>query len=181
MNGIRTTPAAGGYTLTAKIVHWLVAVAVIGLILVGLSLDSIPKGPSQDLAYFLHKSTGVVVLALMTARIAWRLTNPPPPSEPDLARWQVRLSHAVHWTLYAILLVMPVLGWAGSNAFGAPVSVFGLFTMPTLLAEDKELAKQILGWHARLGITAGLLIVLHIAAALYHRFVRHDAVLARMM
>lgn len=175
-----TTPATGGYTLPAKIFHWTVAILVLGMIPVGIALESLPKGNVQDTFYALHKSTGFVVLLLMIGRIVWRLTNPPPPSEPTIARWQVGASHAVHWSLYAILLAMPILGWAGSNAFGAPVSIYGLFTLPDLVSKDEALSKTLLGIHGTLGLLAAALIIIHIAAALYHRFVRKDGVLARM-
>ena len=173
-------PAAGGYRTPAKILHWTVALLVLGMIPVGISLESLPKGPIQDGFYAAHKATGFVVLVLMIARLAYRIVSPPPPSEPTLARWQVGVSHAVHWTLYAILLVMPILGWAGSNAFGAPVSIYGLFTLPDIVSKDEPLSKTLLGIHGTLGLIAGALIVLHIAAALYHRFGLKDAVLARM-
>lgn len=180
MSDATTTPAAGGYTLPAKVFHWAVAILVLGMIPVGIALDSLPKGNVQDTFYALHKSTGFVVLLLMTGRIVWRFISPPPRSEPTLARWQVGASHAVHWTLYAILLAMPILGWAGSNAFGAPVTVYGLFTLPELVSKDEALSKTLLGIHGTLGLIAAALIVIHIAAALHHRFVRKDAVLARM-
>lgn len=173
-------PAAGGYRFPAKLFHWTVAILVLGMIPVGISLESLPKGPIQDTFYALHKSTGFVVLLLMIGRLIYRLTHRPPPPEPSLARWQVGASHAVHWTLYAILLVMPFFGWAGSNAFGAPVEVFGLFTLPDLVAKDEDFSKTLLGIHAALGLTAAALIVGHIFMALYHRFGLKDAVLARM-
>lgn len=174
------TPVAGGYAPTAKAFHWTVAVLVLAMIPLGISLGSLPKGAVQDTAYAIHKSTGFLILVLMIGRLAFRLFNPPPPSEPTLARWQIGVSHAVHWALYAILLVMPVIGWAGSNAFGAPVSVYGLFTLPDIMTKDEPLSKTLLGVHATLGFVAAGLILMHIAAALYHRFVRKDAVLARM-
>ncbi|GLK80390.1 cytochrome b [Methylopila turkensis] len=175
-----TTPAAGGYTSTAKVLHWIVAAVVVAQIVGGVSLDFMADGPSKDWFYDVHKSTGVLILALMVARLGWRLAVPPPPPEPTLERWQIGLSHAVHWALYLILLAMPLLGWIGSNAFGAPVPVFGLFEMPRIVGEDKELSKAVLGWHATLGFVGAGLIALHVAAALFHRFVRKDAVLARM-
>jgi cytochrome b561 len=150
------------------------------MIPVGLVLNSLPQGRIQDAFYAAHKSTGFVILLLMIGRLAYRLVNPPPPAEPTLARWQIGASHAVHWSLYAILLVMPILGWAGSNAFGAPVSVYGLFTLPDLVSKDEPLSKTLLGIHATLGIIAAVLVLIHIGAALHHRFVKKDAVLARM-
>lgn len=173
-------PAAGGYRFPAKLFHWTIAILVLGMIPVGISLESLPKGQVQDTFYALHKSTGFVVLVLMIGRLAYRLTHRPPPPEPSLARWQIGASHAVHWTLYAILLVMPFFGWAGSNAFGAPVQVFGLFTLPDLVSKDEPLSKTLLSIHATLGLTAAALIVGHIAMALVHRYVKKDAVLARM-
>lgn len=173
-------PAAGGYRTPAKILHWTVAILVLGMIPVGLILNALPQGPTQDAFYAAHKSTGFLVLVLMIARLAYRITHRPPPPEPTMARWQIGASHAVHWSLYVILLVMPIIGWAGSNAFGAPVTVYGLFTLPDLLTKDEPLSKTLFSIHATLGITAAVLIVIHIAAALRHRFVERDAVLARM-
>lgn len=180
MNDVGMTPAYGGYRFPAKLFHWTIAVLVLGMIPVGISLDYLPKGPIQDWFYALHKSTGFIVLVLMVGRLAYRLTHRPPPSEPTLERWQIGASHAVHWSLYAILLIMPFFGWAGSNAFGAPVHVFGLFTLPDLVAKDEDFAKTLLGIHAFLGLTAAALVSIHIGAALHHRFVKKDAVLARM-
>lgn len=180
MSSATTTPAAGGYSPTAKALHWIVAALVIGLIAVGIGREFMPKGPERDFITMLHKATGIVVLVLMLARLAYRIANPPPPSEPGLPRWQVGLSHATHWLLYAIVIAMPILGWTGSNALGRPVSMYGLFNLPTLLAENKPLGEQIYDVHGVLGFTALALIVLHVSAALHHRFVRRDAVLARM-
>jgi cytochrome b561 len=173
-------PAAGEYATTAKVLHWVIAVAVIGLIVVGIGREFMPKGPTRDFVTMLHKATGIVVGALMILRLAWRLSSPPPPSEPYLARWQIGLSHAVHWSLYAILLAMPAIGWVASNALGRPVSMYGLFDLPTLSAEDKPFGESLFDLHGALGYVAAGLIALHVGAALYHRIVKRDGVLARM-
>lgn len=173
-------PAAGGYTPAAKALHWIVAVLVIGLIAVGIGREFMPKGPERDFVTMLHKATGIVVLVLMFLRIRHRIANPPPPPEPGTPRWQATASEIVHWLLYAILLIMPVLGWVGSNALGRPVSMYGLFDLPTLVSENKVLGESVYDWHGILGFTALGLIVIHVGAALYHRYGRRDAVLARM-
>ncbi len=74
-----------------------------------------------------------------------------------------------------------VLGWAGTNAYGDPVSVFGLFDFPTIMGKDQPLSDQIIFWHLICGIVIGLIVALHIAGALYHRLVKHDRVLERML
>lgn len=175
------TPAAGGYTPTAKVLHWLVALAVIGIIALGLSFDFAPDGSrTQDLMFLVHKSTGIVVLILMIVRLGWRLLNPPPPPEPDMPRLMRTVAAINQYALYALLFALPVIGWAGSDAYGAPVSLYGVIPLPSLLAKNEDLSKQIFAVHETLGLTAAGLIGLHILGALYHRFVRRDAVLARM-
>ncbi|WP_155905202.1 cytochrome b [Methylopila sp. M107] len=180
-SAVAPSPAAGGYAPTAKALHWIVAVLVIGLIAVGVGREFMPKGPERDFVTMLHKATGIVVLVLMIARLAFRATHRPPPPEPGQERWRTAASHAVHWSLYLILLVMPVLGWLGSNALGRPVNMYGVFNLPTLLAENEDLGEAIYDVHGVLGFTALALIVVHVGAALHHRFVRKDAVLARML
>lgn len=173
-------PAAGGYTSTAKTLHWIVAVLVIGLIAVGIGREFMPKGPERDFVTMLHKATGIVTLVLMLVRLGYRIANPPPPSEPGLASWKIGLSHATHWAIYAIVIVMPILGWVGSNALGRPVSMYGLFNLPTLVAENKPFGESVYDIHGLLGFTLLGLVVVHVAAALHHHFVLKDAVLARM-
>ena len=175
-----TRPAAGGYTPTAKALHWIVAVLVIGLIAVGIGREFMPKGPTRDLVTGLHKATGIVVMVLMFVRIRHRIANPPPPPEPGLPSWQVGLSHQTHWLLYLILLVMPMIGWLGSNALGRPVSMYGLFDLPTLTAEDKPFGEALYTAHGVLGYSLLALVVIHVGAALHHHFGRKDATLMRM-
>ncbi|MDR4305462.1 cytochrome b [Chelatococcus sambhunathii] len=173
-------PASGGYSATAKAFHWTVAVLVIVLIAVGVGREFMPKGPEKDLVTMLHKATGIVVLGLMLARLAYRIGHRPPPPEPGQPVWKIGLSHAVHWALYLIVIVMPILGWLGSNALGRPVSMYGLFDLPTLIGENKDLGETIYDIHGLLGFTALGLIVVHAGAALHHHFVLRDAVLKRM-
>jgi cytochrome b561 len=87
----------------------------------------------------------------------------------------------VHVTLYVLLIAMPLLGWAGTSAFPAPVPFFGLFEMPALVGEDRELSKLLLWIHGYLGFFLAGVAVLHIGAGLYHGIVRRDGVLSRMI
>ena len=74
-----------------------------------------------------------------------------------------------------------VLGWAGTNAYGDPVNVFGLFDFPTILGKDQPLSDRIISWHLICGILIGLIVALHIAGALYHLRIKGDRVLQRML
>src|ERR1700675_1723748 len=99
------------YTTVAMALHWLVAAIVLGQFALGWWMQEIPKqppGPRAE-AFNLHKSIGLVVLALMLARIAWRVGHPPPPL-PAMPRWQARLAQATHLFFYAVLVALPVTG-----------------------------------------------------------------------
>lgn len=129
----------------------------------------------------LHFSLGLTVLVLSVGRVAWRLAHRPSPLPADVRPWERIAGHAAHWTLYLLILAMPLTGWALMSGGHHPraVSWFGLFTVPQLpvsgaAAESAHSAHVLLGW-----FMAGL-VVIHIAAALRHHFLLRDAVLARI-
>ncbi len=170
------------YSLAAKFFHWAVAACVIFLIPSGILMVNFDLADAlrNDL-YSLHKAFGVLVLALMAMRIGYRLTAGAPPASGTLTPAQYVVSRIVHVTLYLLLIAMPLLGWAGTSAFPAPVPFFGLFEMPALVGEDRELSKLLLWIHSYLGFFLAGVAVLHIAAGLYHGIVRRDGVLSRMI
>ena len=169
------------YSLTARVLHWTTAVLVITVIVVGLLLDDLPAGRVQNTAYDLHRSTGVLIFVLVAIRLLYRWTHPPPPLPADVPRLQRLAANAVHHLLYTLLLVQPLVGWWGTSAYGAAINVYWLFTLPPLVAKDQAWGERILGWHGVIGITIACVIAVHVGAALYHRFVRKDGVLQRML
>ncbi len=169
------------YTGVARLLHWTMAVLVLMTIPVGFILMKLPQGRVQDTLFDLHRSIGVLLFVLVAVRLGWRLAHPPPPLPDDLPAWQRVASGTVHRLLYAILLIQPIIGWWGTSAFGAPINVFWLFELPPLVSKDEAAAKQILGWHGIIGITLSVAVAIHVGAALFHHFVRRDAVLRRML
>ncbi|MDQ0346652.1 cytochrome b [Ancylobacter vacuolatus] len=179
----RNVPAAPvRYGPTARVLHWLVALIVLGLIPLGLYMVSRGEATGFDALtgslYSLHKFVGFLVLWLIVLRMLVRLRGAPPPAA-TLTPFERVASVTVHGALYALLLVVPLLGWAGVSAYPA-LNVFGLFDLPALLSPDEALAKRILGLHGLLAQILGVLALAHIAAALYHRFLKRDGVMARM-
>lgn len=171
---------SASYTGLSKWLHWLIALLVIGLVIVGLLLGSLPEGPVQNTAYDLHKSFGFVLLVLMVLRIANRIVVGAPPSAPGLERWQIAASHAVHYALYVLLIAQPIIGWIANSAFGAPINLFWVLELPPLIAKDEALADRMFGLHQLVGYAIAALAAIHIAAALHHHFIRKDDVLRRM-
>ena len=116
----------------------------------------------------------------MVARLVYRLRNGAPPDEPTLATWQKGASHATHWGLYALLILVPIGGWLGVSLYGAR-EIFGLFSLPPLAAQNQDRAEAIFNLHKLGAFVILLLVATHIGAALFHYFIRKDGVLRRML
>lgn len=171
------------YGLMPRLLHWLVAVFVLCLVPLGLYMVRRGEATNFDAVtgelYSLHKLLGFLVLWLILLRVAVRLWRGAPPPVPTLTPFERLASGTVHAGLYLFLIVVPVLGWAGASAYPA-LDIFGLVNLPAILPPDEALANRILGVHGLLAIGLGLLALLHIAAALRHRFMKRDGVMARM-
>ncbi|MEZ5788086.1 MAG: cytochrome b [Xanthobacteraceae bacterium] len=170
-----------GYTLPARMLHWLTAIIVIGMIPAGIYMVNASAGPTKDLLFNLHRSFGVVLLPIMLLRLTYRVLVPPPPLPKDIPPMQRLGAHATHWALYALLIIQPIVGWIATSAYRAPISVFWLFELPPIWAEDRPFSETMFFVHRMLGLTIAALVLVHIAAALYHHFVRRDDVLLRMV
>ncbi len=180
---ISERPAAGGwrYDGVAQAFHWLVVAMLITQYSVALLLSYfLPKSAEAGLAEW-HFSVGSSVLVVMLARLAWRLTHTPPPPPKDLSPGLRLLSRATHWVFYAVLIVLPVLGWAAASADGARVHLAGLIPLPLLVPKDDPFGKAMATVHPAIAITLLAVIALHIAGALYHAFIKRDGVLQRML
>lgn len=167
------------YSFPARLLHWLSALCILMVIPFGFIMMRVPAGEVQNQLFDLHRSIGFLILCLSVIRVFVRVVKgaPPPASLP---RWQVRLSSGVHHLLYVLIFAMPLLGWGASSAFGAKVSVFGLFTLPDLVPKDETLSNLFGTTHAVLGFVMTGLVLLHIGGAVMHGLKR-DGVLSRML
>lgn len=173
--------ATESYSGFAKFLHWVIAICVIVMIPVGVIMHNLGPGDLQNVLYTVHRSFGVLVLALMIVRIFYRLIHGAPPPEPTLEPFQRIASHLVHMALYVLVTAQALIGWIATSAYGAAISVFGLFTMPAIVEKDQSLATPLFTAHMVLAFVIAGLLVLHIGAALYHYFIRKDGVLQRML
>jgi cytochrome b561 len=174
--------APARYSASAKLMHWFVAVAVIALIVMGPVMKRlVPEGSLRDNLYNFHEALGALVLIVMVVRAIRRAAFGAPAPDPTMPRLEQRASLWAQYALYLLLFVTTVLGWAGTNAYGDPVSVFGLFDFPALLGKDQPLSDRIFVWHLACGIVIAAIVALHVAGALYHWLVKRDRVLQRML
>ena len=167
------------YTTTAIALHWLLALAIVGMFIVGLYMTSLPLSPQRLKLYNWHKWAGITILTLSALRLLWRLSHRPP-ADPPMPAWQRLAAHGTHRLLYLLFFAVPLVGWAYSSAAGFPVVVFGVLPLPDFVPADRELAEAIKPWHGRLAFTMATLVVVHVAAAVKHHFIDRDALLARM-
>src|SRR5262245_33156907 len=173
--------AAAGYTATARVLHWITAVLVLGMIVVGFIIANEWGGPLQEWLYNLHKSTGAVLIPIILARVIYRWTHPPAPLPADIPQLQQSAAHATHYALYGLLVVQPFIGWIATSAYPAPVPIYGLFNLPPIWPANRALSDQLFVVHRAIGIAIAVVAAMHIGAALYHHFVRRDRVLMRMV
>ena len=171
---------ADHFDSTAVALHWTTAgLIVIGFSL-GLTVDAFPK-EWEHAVVNTHSLLGLAVLALTAARIAWRLGHPPPPMPGDAGGPLVRrAAAAVHFLLYALMVVVPLIGIPVLLYRGRGLD-FGLFQLPSPFARTPEIFRPLTEAHELAAYALIGLAAAHVLAALYHHFVRRDEVLLQML
>jgi cytochrome b561 len=179
------TSSNATYSPAARRFHWWTVAFLLIQIPVGLYMSY--RGNVQGIfdattnfLYSWHKLLGMVILVLVLARLIYRLTRGAPADEPTLEWWQKGASHATHWGLYLLLIAVPIGGWIGVSLYPA-LDVFGLFSLPGLVAPNQDAAAKIFYFHFLGALAIVLLVGMHVGAALFHYFIRKDGVLMRML
>jgi cytochrome b561 len=167
------------YSPIAMLLHWVLALAIIGSFSMGVYMSDLPFSPQRLKLYNWHKWAGVTILALSALRLLWRLTHKPPADIP-MPGWQRSAAHGTHMLLYVLFFAVPLVGWAYSSAAGFPIVWFGVLPLPSFVPVDKELAEAIKPWHGYLAFAMAALVLMHVAAALKHQLIDRDGLLSRM-
>lgn len=177
-------PTSLRYGGVAIAFHWVLALAIIGALGVGLYMTGLPMSPARLKLYNYHKWAGVTILLLSALRLLWRLTHRPPalPAAIELGMpaWQRLAHHGTHALLYLFFFAVPLTGWAYSSAAGYPIVWFGVLPLPDFVSADRALAQAIKPFHALTAYALAGLVALHVAAALKHQLIDRDGLLGRM-
>lgn len=172
-----------GYTPAAKWFHWISAPLMLAALGFGFAIEHIREADKLRF-YQIHESIGVTLFLVTLARLWWRLRHPPPP-HPAIPPPMALAASITHALLYAALLAQPVLGFLGSNAFGFPMAgataFLGLFDQPRFMATDEALGAALIAAHRLLGWATAALLLLHVAAVVFHQAIRKDGTLLRMV
>lgn len=164
------------HSRATRVLHWGVAALLLGTFALGLYMHNIPDGAEKWALYGWHKAAGVAVLALVLARVGWRLARGAPGSVPGHGPWTRRVAGATHAALYAAMLAVPVSGIVMSWAAGYAVPVLG----PSPFPKAPALAEVAGGLHEFFAFALIGLAALHAGAAVKHQVYDQDATLARM-
>ena len=182
---MNTASAPRRYTGFAILLHWLLAIALVGIFSVGLYMADLPFSPQRLKLYNWHKWAGITILSLSAIRLLWRLSHRPPALPQSVTMgmpgWQVTAYHATHVAMYALFFIVPLVGWAYSSAAGFPIVLFGVLPLPDFVSASKPLAELIKPWHEISAFALAGLVLLHVAAALKHHFIDKDGLLTRML
>jgi len=168
------------YSKGAIILHWVMAVMIIGNLAGGLLHDLVPNDAGQRTAVMgLHKSFGLTIIALALLRIGWRLANPPPALPHYFTSGERLLAGATHIAFYLAMLALPFSGWVMADRNDRPLSYFGLTDVPKL-GVGKPVAEQAGEVHELLGWMMLALLALHVLALIKHYVLDRDNLLIRM-
>ena len=170
------------YSRTAVLLHWLVALLLLGQFAFGWYLQGITRGvPARGYFVNLHKSTGLLIGLLILVRLGWRLTHTPPPLPDSLPRWQRHAATTSHYLLYVFMLVMPLSGYLGSNFSKHGINFFNSIKFAPWGSDDKLLYTIFNQTHIVSSWLLLALVLVHVFAALKHLMVDHDTVFIRML
>lgn len=175
-----TPSGTPGYGLVAKLLHWLIFILLATQYSIGSIMPHIGRKTVDEGWVAWHFSVGAAILFFIVIRLAWRLLYPVPQLS-DLAPWERLVSGITHWSLYLLVLAMTLLGWAATNSRGWDVKLFGLVTLPQVAPKGSHWGHECGDIHNVLVYVLLGFIALHVAAALYHYFVKRDQFVGRML
>lgn len=172
---------SASYRSPARLLHWTMALLVLGMIPAGFVMVQPGLDRSLGNALFIfHKNVGVLLLILVAIRLAYRAANPAPPLPDSVPPLQRRAAAWSHGALYALLVIMPVAGYVRVKAGGFPIESLDAMGVPSLVPRSDAVAEIAKNIHYFGAIALTALVALHILAAAYHGVFRRDGVFSRM-
>jgi cytochrome b561 len=172
------------YGAVAMTLHWLMALVLVALVVLGLYMVSLPDvgfDKKKVTLILYHKELGILALLLAALRLAWRVGNALPRLVGNLPDWQKVTARFVHLSFYGVMFALPLTGWMMSSATGIPVSFFGLFELPDVVPYNERWFHALIDIHKWLGYALIALFSVHAGAALRHHWVSRDDTLRKML
>ncbi len=168
------------YNPLSKLLHWVTALLIFGLLFIGFYMVGLDFNEDKLALYALHKSFGLLVLALVIVRVIWHVICRKPKSLSTHTKIEKALAHSAHAFLYIALFAMPLSGWVMSSAGDFSIQFFGI-NLPDIVGKDKALFENSQDVHEIIAMILVIVVGLHILGALKHHFVDRDETLQRMI
>ncbi len=173
-------PAISFFSRPARWLHWSMAVLILAMLFIGVGMVASVSARHAWLVA-MHKPLGMLALVLVILRIGVRWRHPPPALPEDLPPIQRWMAHLSHWLLYGLMLSLPLVGWAMLSAGGYPVMLTASLRLPAIVPAGATAFAWLRHLHAALALLLFATVLVHLAAALYHGWIRRDGVLASML
>ncbi|SEF10814.1 cytochrome b561 [Rhizobiales bacterium GAS191] len=167
------------YTLIQRSVHWLMAVAILAMLFIGIGMVS-TVAPRYWSLISTHKLLGIAILLLAFTRLGLRARYGAPVLAADLPPPMIAGARASHVLLYVLMIAMPLIGWSMLSAGGYPIVVYGPIHLPPIAPHNDTLYTILRFAHTWGALLFFAAILMHIAAALFHALVRRDDVFSGM-
>jgi cytochrome b561 len=173
------SPRPDRFSVAQRTVHWLMAAMILAMLFIGVAMLASVR-PYTATLVAIHRPLGIAILVLVLLRLGLRWWSGAPALPADLPWWQAAAARASHVALYALMLAMPLLGWAMLSAGGYPIVLVGPLHLPPIAPHDDRLHALLWTAHRCLAFAFFATILLHLAAALFHALVRRDGVFTAM-
>lgn len=168
----------GHFNLLARVLHWSMALMIVAMLFIGVSM--VASLHLRPLLIDLHRPLGIAIGVLALLRLYNRQRHRPPPLPADLPPWQALAARASHAVLYALMLAMPLIGWAMLSAGGYPIVLWGGVHLPAIVPHTPALYAALRAAHGVLAYALFATVLAHVGAALFHLWVRRDGVFQAM-
>lgn len=167
------------FTLVQRLLHWTMAVAILAMLFIGVGMLSTVM-PKYLPLLATHKTLGIAILVLALVRLAVRLRYGAPALPAAMPVPMKLAAHLSHYAFYALMIGMPLIGWAMMSAGAYPVVLYGGIRLPAILPQSDALHTLLWTAHQYLAFAFFALVLLHVAAAALHALVRRDGVFESM-
>ncbi|HEX4411074.1 MAG TPA: cytochrome b/b6 domain-containing protein [Xanthobacteraceae bacterium] len=176
---LQSTTVHTRFTVAQRFIHWLMALCILAMLFIGVGMESTIE-PKYHTLVSIHKPLGITILILVLIRLVLRLRDGAPPLPADMPPLMKLGAYLSHYAFYLLMIGMPLIGWAMLSAASYPVVLYGSLHLPPILPQSDSLHTLLWGAHYYLAFAFFALILLHLAAALFHAFVRRDGVFEAM-
>jgi cytochrome b561 len=176
---LHPAPVVRRFTPLQRALHWVMAVCILAMLFIGVGMVSTVASEYLTLVN-IHKPLGILILILALVRLVVRLVYGAPPLPLDLPEPMKLAAYLSHYALYALMIAMPLIGWAMLSAAQYPVVIWPGIWLPQILPLDPSLHTLLWNAHFYLAFLFFALILMHLAAGLFHALIRRDGVFDAM-